>query len=137
MLTLHFGVQDCVCLVAPYPYRLQPLEDFDPIGDLDISCGGDLWYARPLLFFRCTLCPPGKMGDARTHKEFSLVFFSTFEPINLTPDSCMQRKGVRTGCNSGAVPLCLPGGEYSGTFAFDSMLLEWQFPQYHSAQLQV
>ena len=94
MLTLHFRVQDCVCLVAPYPYRLQPLEDFDPIGDLDTSGGGDLWYARPLLFFRCTLSPTGKMGDARTHKEFSLVFFSTFEPINLTPDSCMQRKGV-------------------------------------------
>ena len=74
MLTLHFRVQDCVCLVAPYPYRLQPLEDFDPIGDLDISGGGDLWYARPLLFFRCTLCPTGKMGDARTHKEFTLVF---------------------------------------------------------------
>ncbi len=28
------------------------------------------------------------------YKEFSLVFFSTFEPINLTPDSSMQQKGV-------------------------------------------
>ncbi len=24
----------------------------------------------------------------------SLVFFSTFEPISLTPDSCMQRNGI-------------------------------------------
>jgi hypothetical protein len=34
------------------------------------------------------------MGDTRSHKDVSLVFFSTFEPICLTPDSCMQRKGV-------------------------------------------
>ena len=74
MLTLHFCLQDCVCLVAPYPYRLQQLEDFDPIGDLDISGGGDLWYARPLLFFRCTLCPTGKMGDARTQGVFTCFF---------------------------------------------------------------
>ena len=69
MLTLHFRVQDCVCLVAPYPYRLQQLEDFDPAGDLDISCRDDLWYARLLLIFRCTLCFTDKMGDARTHRE--------------------------------------------------------------------
>ena len=51
-------------------------------------------YARPQLFFRCTLCPTGAMGDARTYKEFVLVFFSTFEPISLTPDFHMQEKGV-------------------------------------------
>ena len=28
------------------------------------------------------------------HKEVSLVYFSTFEPIELTPDSIMQRAGV-------------------------------------------
>ncbi len=44
-------VQDCVCGVAPYLFRIEPLEDFDPIGDLDVTGGGDLWYARPLLFF--------------------------------------------------------------------------------------
>ena len=38
------------------------------------------------LFFNCTLCPTGRM--------LSLVFFSTFEPICLTLDSCLQRKGV-------------------------------------------
>jgi hypothetical protein len=87
-------VQDCVCVVAPYPFRIEPLEDFDPIGDLDVTGGGDLWYARPLLFFTCTVCPTGHMGDGPSHKDVSLVFFSTFEPISLTPDSCMQRKGV-------------------------------------------
>ena len=87
-------VQDCVCVVAPYPFRIEPLEDFDPIGDLDVTGGGDLWYARPLLFFTCTVCPTGRMGDATSHKDVSLVFFNTFEPISLTPESCMQRKGV-------------------------------------------
>jgi len=42
----------------------------------------------------CTLCPTGATDDPSQYKEFSLVFFSTFEPISLTPDSCMQRKGV-------------------------------------------
>ncbi len=28
-------VRDCVCVVAPYPFRIEPLEDFDPIGDLE------------------------------------------------------------------------------------------------------
>jgi hypothetical protein len=32
-------VQDCVCGVAPYPFRIEPLEDFDPIGDLDVTGG--------------------------------------------------------------------------------------------------
>jgi hypothetical protein len=43
-------VQDCVCVVAPYPFKIKPLKDFDPIGDLNVTGGGDLWYARPLLY---------------------------------------------------------------------------------------
>ena len=91
---LLFFVKDCVCLVAPYPFRVELLEEYDPVGDFDVTGGGDVWYARPLLFFTCTLCPTGGKGNVGTHKEVSLVFFSTFEPISLTPDSCMQRKGV-------------------------------------------
>ena len=54
-----------------------------------------MWYARPQLFFKCTLCPAGgAKGEGRMHKEVSLVYFSTFEPIELTPDSIMQRAGV-------------------------------------------
>ena len=56
--------------------------------------GGDVWYARPQLFFKCTVCPTGEMEFPRQHKQYSLVFFSKFEPISLTPDSCMQKKGV-------------------------------------------
>ena len=33
-------------------------------------------------------------GAEHCHKELSLVFFSTFEPINITPHSVMQRNGV-------------------------------------------
>ena len=94
MKLMLLPVQDCVCVVAPYPFRIEPLEDFDPMGDLDVTGRGDLWYARPLLFFTCSVCPTGHMGDGTSHKDLSLVFFSTFEPISLTPDSCMQRKGV-------------------------------------------
>ncbi len=53
-----------------------------------------MWYARPQLFFNCTLCPAAAKGDRGTHKEVSLVYFSTFEPMELTPDSIMQRAGV-------------------------------------------
>jgi hypothetical protein len=87
-------VQDCVCVVAPNPFRIQQLEDFDPIRDLDVTGGDDVWYARPLLFFTCTVCPTGHMGDTTFHKDVALVFFNTFEPIILTPESCMQKKGV-------------------------------------------
>ncbi len=34
------------------------------------------------------------MEDKALHIEVSLVFFSTFEPISLTPDSCMQRNSI-------------------------------------------
>ncbi len=56
-----------------------------------------MWYARPQLFFNCTLCPAGAKGDRGMHKEISLVYFtdnfSTFasEHIEL---SIMQRAGV-------------------------------------------
>ena len=69
-------------------------QEFDHIADMDITGGGDVWYARPLLFFNCTLCPTGRMAATNEHMAVSLVFFSTFEPISLTPDSCMQKKGV-------------------------------------------
>ena len=52
--------------------------------------GDDVWFARPQLFFSCSLCPTGQMEDKASHVEVSLVFFSTFEPISLTPDSCRQ-----------------------------------------------
>jgi hypothetical protein len=57
---------------------------------------GLVWYARPQLFFNCTFCPTGLKATMHSgsHKEVSLVYFSTFEPIDLTLDSIMQRAGV-------------------------------------------
>ena len=64
--------------------------------DIDLQGDGLVWYARQQLFFNCTLCPTGAqaVGFSSTHKEVSLVYLSTFEPIKLTPDSIMQRAGV-------------------------------------------
>ena len=53
-----------------------------------------LWYGRLQLLFRCTLCPAGALHDIRRHTEVSLAFFSTFEPVDLTPNSVMQQEGV-------------------------------------------
>ena len=80
--------------MAPYPFRLEPLEDFDPLVDFDMTGGDDVWFARPQLFFTCSLCPTGRSQDKSSHREVLLVFFSTFEPISLTPNSFMQRSGI-------------------------------------------
>jgi hypothetical protein len=75
--------------------RIKPLDEFNVTRDFDITGAGDGWHERPQLFYKFTLCPTSTMGDARTDKEFALVFFCTFEPISLTTaDSGMQEKGV-------------------------------------------
>ena len=61
---------------------------------LDLSGEGLLWYARPQLFFHCTVAPTGRLRDTGRHRQLALVFFSTFEPINLPIDSVMKREGV-------------------------------------------
>jgi hypothetical protein len=86
--------QDCVCLVAPYPYGPRTADQFNVKTDMDLSGEGLLWYARPQLFFNCTVAPVGQLECKARHTELSLVFFSTFEPIKLTPNSVMQRNGV-------------------------------------------
>ncbi len=92
----YIFVQDCVCLVAPYPFRNEPLDEFNVTRDFDVTGAGEVWYARQQLSFKCTLCPTvtGAIEHTQRHKEFSLAFFSTFGSISLTPDSCMQQKGV-------------------------------------------
>ena len=88
--------QDCVVVLAPYPNNPNPVESFNIKTDFDLTGDGLVWYARPQLFFNCTLCPTGLKATMHSgsHKEVSLVYFSTFEPIDLTPDSIMQRAGV-------------------------------------------
>ena len=49
--------QDCDCLIAPFPFNIQPPEDFDPSADFNICTGkGVMWYAQAELFFSYTLC---------------------------------------------------------------------------------
>ena len=88
--------QDCVVLLAPYPNNPNLVESFNITTDFDLQGDGLVWYARPQLFFNCTLCPTGAKGPgySASHKEVSLVYFSTLEPIDLTPDSIMQQAGV-------------------------------------------
>ena len=49
-----------------------------------------------VISYNCTLCSSGCQGPeySADHTEVSLVYFSTFEPINLTPNSVMQKAGV-------------------------------------------
>lgn len=91
---LNMRWQDCVCLIAPYPYNPNQADQFDFPGDMDLTGEGLLWYARPQLFFRCSVAPTGQLTRRKRHVELSLVFFSTFEPISLTPDSVMQQSGI-------------------------------------------
>ena len=93
---MSFCWQDCVVILAPYPNNPNPVESFNIKTDFDIQGNGLVWYARPQLFFNCTLCPTGAKWRSShcSHKEVSLVYFSTFEPIKVTPDSVMQRAGV-------------------------------------------
>ncbi len=88
--------QDFVVVLAPYPNNLNPVESFNFKTDFDLTGDGLVWYARPQLFFNCTLCPTGLKATMHSgsNKEVSLVYFNTFEPIDLTPDSIMQRAGV-------------------------------------------
>ena len=69
---------------------MQAPEDFDPSADFDITGEGVIWYVQPELFFTCALCRAGHQEDFVSHTEVSLVFFSTFEPITLSPDHVMQ-----------------------------------------------
>jgi hypothetical protein len=100
--------QDCVVLLAPYPNNPNPVELFDIKTEFDLTGDGlvTVWYARPQLFFNCTLCPTGFRATMHSgsYKEVSLVYFSTFEAIDLTPDSIMQRAGVPMLYDSASIP---------------------------------
>jgi hypothetical protein len=57
-------LQDCVCLIAPYPNNPNPPETFDLASDFDMSGSNLLWYGRLQLLFRCTLRPTdAAVGD--------------------------------------------------------------------------
>ncbi len=70
--------QYCVCLIAPDPNNPNPADQFDFATDMDLSCYCLLWYARPQLFFRCTVARTGRLRDTASHQQLTLIYFSTF-----------------------------------------------------------
>jgi hypothetical protein len=98
--------QYCVIVLAPYPNNPNPVQSFNMKTDFDLTGDGLVCYARPQLFFNCTFCPKGLKASVHSgsHKEVSLVYFSKFEPIDLTPDSIMQRAGVPMLYDSASKP---------------------------------
>jgi hypothetical protein len=86
-------MQDTVVVVPPYPFSIK--EDSD---DVPLS---DCWYARPQLFFKCTLLPKnGRQPKNPTYRScpddlsYNLVFFSTFEELMLPIQGPMGDAGV-------------------------------------------
>jgi hypothetical protein len=101
--------QDCVVVLAPHPNNPNPVESFNVKTNFNLTGDALVWYARPQLFLNCTLCPTGLKASVHSssHKEVFLVYFSTFESSDLTPDSIMQRAGVPMLYDSASNP-CLP-----------------------------
>ena len=127
---------ECVVVLTPYPNNPNPVKSFNIKTDFDIQGNGLVWYARPQLFFNCTLCQTGAKGSSGSHKEVSLDYFRTFEPIKLTPGSVMQRAGVPMLYDSASNPRLPCLYICPVTNAPDSMLRWRQQPSYYSAFLQ-
>ena len=61
----------CVVVLVPYPNNQNPVELFNVKTDFDLKGDGLVWYARPQLFFNCTLCPTGAKEPRPTRRCFS------------------------------------------------------------------
>jgi hypothetical protein len=75
--------QDCVVALAPYPNNPNPVEPFDVKTDFDLTGDGLVWYARPQLFFNCTLCPTGLKASVHSgsHKECPWCISARLSPL--------------------------------------------------------
>jgi hypothetical protein len=98
-------VQDTIVAIPPYPYSIT--EDID---DVPFK---DCWYAHPQLFFQCHLRPTGLWQPKNPSYKigpddllFNLVFFSTFEELNLPIHGPMEDAGVLKLYEPGPIP-CL------------------------------
>jgi hypothetical protein len=89
---LHCCVQDTIVVVPPFPYCIE-----EDLHDVPLE---DCWCARPQLFFTCVMRPKnGRLPkDKRCHTGpddivHTLVFFSTFEELNLPMKGPMEDSG--------------------------------------------
>ena len=80
-------------MVQQYPYNIE-----DDPADVPFK---DCWYARPQLFFTCNLRPTGGRPPKNPSYKigpddllFNLVFFSTFEELQLPIHGPMEDAGV-------------------------------------------
>ncbi len=86
-------VQDTIVVIPPYPYSIT-----EDIADLPFK---DCWYASPQLFFQCYLRPSGgRQPKNQSYKigpddlMYNLVFFSTFEELELPIHGPMEDAGI-------------------------------------------
>ncbi len=98
-------VQDTIVVIPPCPYSIT--EDVD---DVPFQ---DCWYARPQLFFQCHLHPTGGWPPKNLSYKigpddllFNLVYFSTFEEMNLPIHGPMEDAEVLKLYEPGPIP-CL------------------------------
>ena len=87
-----------MCLIVPFPFNDQQPKLFNPATDFDMSGAGKIWYAQPQLFFTCLVCPRGQKTETSSHRKLSLVFFNTFDPIQLSPHSVMHQNDIPMLC---------------------------------------
>jgi len=86
-------VQDTIIVVPPFPYSIAKEIDYVPFDDC--------WYAHTQLFFQCHLRPSGGRPPKNPSYKIgpddllvNLVFFSTFEELNLPIHGPMEDAGV-------------------------------------------
>ena len=79
-------IQDCVCLIAPFPFNDQPPELFNPATEFDMSGAGKIWYARPQ-HFSLAWCVLADNRPIRRHIESFPLYSST----HLIQFNCRQK----------------------------------------------
>jgi hypothetical protein len=86
-------VQDTIVVITPYPYSIT--EDIAAVPFKDCS------YARLQLFFQCYLRPTGGRQPKNLSYKigpddlmYNLVFFSTFEELDLPIHGPMEDAGI-------------------------------------------
>ena len=93
-LFLLYCLQDTILVTPPYPYCIEEVPQDVPLEDC--------WYARSQLLFTCYLRPKGGRAPKNSHYRlgpddirYHMVFFSTFEELELPIRGPMERAGTK------------------------------------------